>query len=127
MPRIVHFELPSKNPEKLSAFYRSVFDWQISKWEGPIEYWMVGTGPDSEPGIDGGLMTNGEFPHVPVLTVDVDNLDEYIRKVVANGGEVFVPKGPVPGVGWLAYCKDVEGTLFGMMQDDPNAGMPPSE
>jgi hypothetical protein len=28
---------------------------------------------------------------------------------------------PVPGVGWLAYCKDTEGNIFGMMQADKSA------
>jgi len=27
----------------------------------------------------------------------------------------------VPGVGWMAYCKDTEGKTFGLMQSDPNA------
>jgi predicted enzyme related to lactoylglutathione lyase len=27
---------------------------------------------------------------------------------------------PVPGVGWLAYCKDPEGNIFGVMQNDPS-------
>jgi predicted enzyme related to lactoylglutathione lyase len=26
---------------------------------------------------------------------------------------------PIPGVGWLAYAKDTEGNLFGLMQPDP--------
>jgi hypothetical protein len=28
---------------------------------------------------------------------------------------------PIPGVGWLAYAKDTEGNIFGMMQRDPAA------
>jgi predicted enzyme related to lactoylglutathione lyase len=28
---------------------------------------------------------------------------------------------PVKGVGWLAYCKDTEGSIFGLLQDDKNA------
>ena len=27
----------------------------------------------------------------------------------------------VPGVGWLAYAKDTEGNIFGLMQADPSA------
>jgi len=30
-----------------------------------------------------------------------------------------MPKLAVKGIGWLAYCKDPKGTLFGMMQMDP--------
>jgi hypothetical protein len=32
-----------------------------------------------------------------------------------------VPKMPVPGVGWLAYAKDPDGNIFGMMQTDASA------
>ena len=32
-----------------------------------------------------------------------------------------LPKMAVPGVGWLAYVKDTEGNLFGLMQADPGA------
>jgi predicted enzyme related to lactoylglutathione lyase len=42
-------------------------------------------------------------------------------KAVAAGGVVAVPKMPIPTMGWLAYCKDTEGNLFGMMQMDANA------
>jgi predicted enzyme related to lactoylglutathione lyase len=28
---------------------------------------------------------------------------------------------PIPGIGWLAYAKDTEGNIFGMMQNDPGA------
>ena len=34
---------------------------------------------------------------------------------------VVLPKIAVPGVGWVAYCADTEGNVFGMLQDDPNA------
>jgi uncharacterized protein len=32
-----------------------------------------------------------------------------------------VPKMPIPGVGWLAYFKDTEGNIVGVMQPDANA------
>jgi predicted enzyme related to lactoylglutathione lyase len=28
---------------------------------------------------------------------------------------------PIPGVAWLAYGKDTEGNIFGMIQNDPAA------
>ena len=31
------------------------------------------------------------------------------------------PKMAIPGVGWLAYGKDTEGNIFGVMQTDPAA------
>ena len=54
-----------------------------------------------------------------VCTVDVPNVDEYFAKALAAGGSAAVPKMPVPGIGWLAYVKDTEGNIVGMMQMDP--------
>lgn len=121
MPRVVHFEIPAKDKSKVAGFYKEVFGWEFTKWEGPEEYWMVKTGPDEAPGINGGL-SNPEYYPATVNTIGVPDIDAYLGKVTGNGGEIIMPKSPIPGVGWLAYCKDVEGTVFGMMQDDPNAG-----
>lgn len=54
-------------------------------------------------------------------SVDVDDIDAYIEKVKHYGGEIVVEKHAIPGVGYNAYGKDVEGTLFGMHQEDPEA------
>jgi len=121
MPRVVHFELNVKDVNKTINFYEKVFGWKIEKWQGPIDYWLIMTGGENEPGIDGGLGAEEEgFPKV-VNTIDVDDVDEIIEKIKDNGGEIVRPKHAVPGVGWLAYFKDVEGIVTGVMQEDPNA------
>ena len=56
-----------------------------------------------------------------VNTMDVASVDEVSRRVLEEGGKIVVPKTPVPVVGWLVYCKDTEGNIFGMMQNDPMA------
>jgi len=56
-----------------------------------------------------------------VNTIDVPSMDEFSEKISKAGGKVVRPKMAVPDVGWLAYCQDTEGTLSGIMQDDPNA------
>jgi len=53
--------------------------------------------------------------------LDVPNVDDYVAKVEAAGGKVTLPKMAIPGVGYLAYCTDPEGNMFGMMQNDPAA------
>ena len=121
MARIVHFELNVKDIEKAKKFYENVFKWKFEKWEGPIDYWLIMTGDESEQGIDGGLGLEEEnFPAV-VNTVDVDNVEEIVKKVEINGGKVLLPKHAVPGVGWLAYIQDSEGIVTGVMQEDANA------
>jgi predicted enzyme related to lactoylglutathione lyase len=79
---------------------------------------MITTGPDSEPGINGGMLPRRDPQQPCVNTIDVGDLDAAIAKVEANGGTCAVPKMPVPGVGWLAYYKDLDGNIFGMMQMD---------
>jgi predicted enzyme related to lactoylglutathione lyase len=128
MARVIHFEIHADNPERAVKFYTNVFGWKFDKWEGPMPYWLVTTGPDSEQGINGGLIPRrgkqeGDIVMAYVCTVGSLPVDETVAKVLASGGQLAVPKMPIPGVGWLAYCKDTEGNIFGIMQDDKNAGM----
>jgi predicted enzyme related to lactoylglutathione lyase len=126
MPRVVHFEIHAGDPERAITFYEKLFGWSFQKWEGPMPYWLIITGPNDEPGINGGLVPrrgeiDGQAVIAYVCTVDVDSLDSSIATAEGNGGSIALPKIPVPGVGWLAYCKDTEGNIFGMMQADPEA------
>ena len=121
MSRIVHFEIPADNPERAIKFYEKVFDWQIEKWDGPIEYWLIMTGEEDKPGIDGGLARREDPTTGVENTIDVKDLDASLANVKASGGEVFRPKMAVPGVGWMAYIKDTEGNVFGLMENDSEA------
>ena len=121
MSRVTHFEIPADNPERAIKFYKKVFGWKIEKWDGPIEYWLIMTGPEDEPGIDGGLARREDPDTVVENIIDVKDLDQSIKEVEANGGTIVRPKMAVPGVGWMAYFIDTEGNIFGMMETDPQA------
>jgi predicted enzyme related to lactoylglutathione lyase len=120
MPRVIHFEIPASDPERASAFYQKVFGWKIEKWPGPTEYWLVTTGPEGTPGINGGLMKNTEVK-TTTNTIGVDSVDLAVEAAKRAGGKLVMPKTPIPGVGYFAYCQDTEGNLFGVMQADKNA------
>ena len=121
MPRPVHFEIPADNPERAMQFYSSVFGWKFSKWAGPMDYWLITTGDPAEPGINGGLMPRRDPNQPCVNTITVANVDESLQAIDKGGGVCVLPKMAVPGVGWLAYCKDTEGHIFGIMQPDAAA------
>lgn len=121
MPRVVHFEIDAKKPDRAIKFYEKVFSWKIKKWEGPVEYYLITTGKESEPGIDGGLSRRTEPEPSTVNTIDVPSVDEFIKKVEASGGTIIRPKMAIPGVGYMAYFKDPEGNIFGMMENDESA------
>lgn len=120
MPRVIHFEMAAERPEALADFYSGVFGWKFQKWEGPQEYWLITTG-ESGPGIDGGLMRQGPGGMRTVNTIDVPSIDDFLDRIEEAGGSVIAPKTGVPGVGWMAYCSDPEGTIFGIMQEDSEA------
>ena len=133
MNRVVHFEIHAKDLDRAQKFYGDVFGWKITDL-GPQmgKYRMVSTG-DDQPGaawrgINGGITprhgappAGGEPVNAFVCTISVDNLDAYLGKVKTAGGSIAVDKMQVPTVGWLAYVKDPEGNLFGMLQPDTPA------
>ena len=121
MRRVVHFELGAQEPARCAEFYKQVFGWTINKWPGPVEYWLAVTGPDSKPGINGGIMRHQDGGPRTVNTIEVESVEEFAAKVAENGGQVVVPKMAIPGVGWQIYCLDTEGNLFGIHQPDPAA------
>jgi predicted enzyme related to lactoylglutathione lyase len=127
MSRAVHFEIHASNPQQLIAFYSGLFGWTFNKWDGG-DYWMIHTGADDKPGINGGLMPRrGDLPQAMaavnafVITVDVENVDDCVTRAKGAGGTMALPKMPIPGIGWLAYIKDPDGNIFGMMQADTEA------
>jgi predicted enzyme related to lactoylglutathione lyase len=121
MPRPVHFEISADDPDRAVDFYQNLFGWKFDKWEGPIEYWLIMTGEEGEPGIDGGLMRRDETGPGTVNTVDVPNIDEYMEKATTSGGKIVQPKMAVPGVGWMCYIQDPDGNVVGLMESDENA------
>jgi predicted enzyme related to lactoylglutathione lyase len=126
MPRVVHFEIHAENTERARKFYTTLFGWEFTSWGGSMEYWLIKTGPDEQRGINGGMMRrqgsiDGKAVIAYVCTIDVPSVDEYLKKITELGGSIALPKMPIPSVGWLAYGKDTEGNIFGVMQPDPSA------
>lgn len=121
MPRVIHFEITTDDPERAVKFYEEVFGWKTQRWGGGNQtYWLLDTGSE-EPGIGGGIMRRQpEFPPT-VNTIGVPSVDAFAKKVVAAGGSVVMEKRAIPGIGYQAYCRDTEGNLFGVHQSDPSA------
>ncbi|MEI6624259.1 MAG: hypothetical protein WCP28_20405, partial [Actinomycetes bacterium] len=57
-----------------------------------------------------------------VVTVSVPDCQGYLDNAIAAGATLVMPMNAVPGVGWLAYIKDPDGNLLGMLQPDASAG-----
>ena len=122
MPRVTHFEIYTDDPEAVQPFYRDVFGWKFSKFEGPFEYWLITTGNDPEPGINGGLTRprRGQTPGT-LNTIAVASLDQAMKKIEERGGKICVPRMAIPKIGWLAYAEDPAGNVFGIIEPDTTA------
>ena len=114
---VVHFELMSKEPEKVSAFYARIFDWKVTH-HPEINYRIVETGAEGEMhGINGGIVKPdqpGPWPGNMLFYILVDDLAKYRKKVVAAGGKIQIEEQKVPGMGKFSLFTDPEGRMMGL-------------
>lgn len=114
MARVVLFEMNSQDPEKASAFYSSVFGWNIG--EPHWDYRTVTTGPDEVPGINGGISLGPkDYPHGIRITIEVDSIDEVIARAVGQGAQIVREKMEFDDF-YLAYLADPVGLGIGLIQ-----------
>jgi uncharacterized protein len=125
MNKVIHFEIPSDDRERVKKFYSEVFGWELQDQAfGEDVYTMATTSPVDENymhtekgAINGGIFQRtSELPN-PIITISVPSIDEHIKKIEAAGGTLAVPKGEVPEMGYYAYFKDSEGNLMGLWED----------
>jgi len=121
MSRVIHFEIPAENPDRAVAFYTKAFGWKFEKWPGPMEYWLVKTGAEDKPGINGGLLKRQAPTTATTNTIGVESVDKAVKSAQSAGAKLVMPKTPIPTIGYFAYLEDTEGNLFGVMEADPNA------
>jgi predicted enzyme related to lactoylglutathione lyase len=132
MSRVVHFEIHAKDMDAMQKFYEQVFGWEFQKMgEDMGGYRVIVTAqvPKGEEGntkwagINGGLTPrrgdlpqNGAPVNAFVNIIGVENIDETIAKIESAGGTLALAKMDVPTVGLLAYYKDPDGNIFGIIQ-----------
>lgn len=64
----------------------------------------------------GGLPENGQPVNSFVSVIGVKDIDEILEKIEKAGGTVATEKMDIPGVGIVAYRKDPDGNIFGVIQ-----------
>jgi predicted enzyme related to lactoylglutathione lyase len=121
--RVTHFEIHAAEPERAIKFYTELFGWKITKWDGPMDYWLVDTGSDDERGINGAILPRGgDNPQVgsqpvgAVITVDVESVDDMLAKVKELNATIALDKMEVPGIGTVFYAIDPAGNVFGCLE-----------
>jgi uncharacterized protein len=121
--RVVHFEVPFSDGERARNFYQQAFGWKLDEIP-EMKYTTVATGPvadsgmPAEPGYIGGGMFQREpaFAQGPVITIDVQSIDDALSTILSLGGEAVGEKTPVGEMGFAAYFKDTEGNVMGLWE-----------
>jgi uncharacterized protein len=124
MRSVVHFEIPADDVDRAKEFYGSIFGWQLQDMP-EMDYTVVRTTeideqtqmPTSPGAINGGLMRRTQETPTPVLTIDVDSVEQALKQVEAAGGRVVRPRTEIPGMGAFAYFTDTEGNTLGLWEN----------
>lgn len=128
MGKVVHFEIPADDVERAKKFYGSSFGWELETMPmGEGEYTSVKTTAVDEqtqvptdPGaINGGMFQRDERLTSPVITIDVDGIDDALKQIEDAGGSTVQPRTAIPGMGAFAYFKDSEGNVMGLWETTP--------
>ncbi len=125
MNKVVHFEIPTKKYSRAKKFYMDLFGWKISEWPGnKTKYGMAETtptgksGPTKPGGINGALMEpTAAFEKMTMVTLEVDSIDKYLKRIKTAGGKVLMPKSPVGKMGFMARFADPEGNTVGLWEN----------
>jgi hypothetical protein len=124
---VIHFEIMSKDPDSLSAFFQKAFDWDIAGAfpgtgaNGVPKYLVVRpTGEEfPERNINGGI---GEVPegydgHV-TFYIAVDDVGTALQKVESLGGTRMTGPDQVPNGPIIGLFKDPQGHVIGLVQPE---------
>lgn len=122
---VVHFEMPYEDHGRVMNFYSNAFGWKMNKLGSDMgDYVLAGT---TETDADNMIKTpghiNGGFykpdatnPAVPSVVIQVENLEESIKKVTNSGGKILGDPMEIPGIGNYVSFTDTEGNRVGMLQ-----------
>ncbi|WP_144559630.1 VOC family protein [Shouchella miscanthi] len=115
--KVNFFEIVSKNSSELSKFYEEVFGWNIIPPQGSMEYRIMLTGDDNTSvGAVADPIVNEET--WVTIGVQVDSIEETIKLVESNGGELKVPKFTTDTGFTRAYIKDSAGNIIALDENN---------
>jgi predicted enzyme related to lactoylglutathione lyase len=111
---VVFFEIHAKDQEKMAAFYREMFEWNITP--GTIPGFLSlerGIGADPE-GI-GGVMSTSDTSRIAIV-IQMADLRDALVHAEELGGRVVLQPFDVPNGPTVARIADPEGNLIGLVQ-----------
>jgi len=118
MNPVVHFELPYKDANRISQFYKLVFDWQLQELGEESGNYILATTAlhDVKPGFPAGSINGGFYPlkpdwpmQYPSIVIGVEDIQITMDKIIEFGGEILSEPILIPNFGRYVSFIDSEG------------------
>ena len=125
MNPVVHFEIPYCDGERATKFYTTVFGWEMRNLgEQSGNYILATTAKrDAKPGFPAGAINGGFYPtkadwpaQYPSVVIGVEDIDDAMQKINANGGTVLGAPIAIPNFGMYVAFFDTEGNRASIIQ-----------
>lgn len=110
---ITHIDIPVADTGRATAFYGALFGWQIAEMPG-FEGYPMWQAPNKISG--GGLAPRDEHFTQPRSYVEVDSIDDALRRAVELGGTVVMEKAPIDETSSWAVFADLDGNHIGLYE-----------
>ena len=126
MDRVRAFDIPVVDMQRAKRFCETIFGWKIRPIPGSGgNFHAAQTVPvdeNDEPretgAINGGFYLKGTNGLSEMfLEVTVPSIDEYLKTIDSEGGQLVKSKGPILDIAFFAVVKDTEGNLIGLWED----------
>lgn len=117
---VTHWQILTRQPEKLEKFYAELFGWKISG-DNPLGYKVVDTA--SADGIGGGIwpISPNEGHSMVQLFVRVDDVAGSVKTAESLGANVVIPPQKLPAGDEMAVLTDPDGIPFAMFRGSESA------
>ncbi len=123
---VVHFEMPSKDLNRMAEFYSKAFNWKTKQLgEDMGNYTLVTTTEVDEHGmpLHPGAINGGFYPTTekmpeqhPSMVIAVDDISKSMKAVTDAGGKVLGEPMEIPGYGHYVSFYDTEGNRLSIME-----------
>ena len=129
MDAVVHFEMPYEDQERVAAFYKAAFGWNMQGTSEEMGNYVLATttdtGPQGRPKAPGAI-NGGFFPKKPdwpaqhpSVVIGVGDIKKAMERVADAGGTVLGEPMTIPGIGQYVSFTDTEGNRVSLLEPAP--------
>jgi len=118
---IVFWELATHDQEKTVKFFQEAFEWEIN-FNERLGFYIVPDTFTPEP-MEGGIFTlkRARLPFI-ALYIQVEHIDEMVKKVLAAGGSIVDQVSDIGGGTKICLFNEPSGITFAMIEPAAKAG-----